>query len=526
MILSGAYDTVKKSLSVTDCECLHTENDELSVYVLTDSTDDISGLILSEYSRLGAGCASVIPETFIAVIYDKKQQTLFAFSDITTSPLDLYYTVNDSKLYFSTSLKKLLKSSGCERKLSISSAKEFLTNGFVFGAPTLIENVYKIASGYMLVACADDISQINYEYKTPEYKGSDAEEELLPVMRENVKKLIDEDGDIFIPLSSGFDSNLVLDTVLACVDKEINAFTVGGKTGRSEIETVKENVADIKQVKLHTVTVDETYFDKFSDIVWRLDGCVFEVGVFLQYALASALSESGAKNLICGEYADQILSCFYNDSLKRATGGKVKKNEKFFMYADPYVTGNMIILKKSAKMLDSFGITGRYPFARNNIAPVAGKIRNKNGTSKKLYKEKCREVFRPNIVKNLQKIGGSTSNQAILSQEGYEKLREILNSNQLLKKINSEGGETVVSARSYKLRLRQAFEWLYGDIKECGVAGGLKKTKSTLQSKGMSKELKELYLLIFNELFIGDSFDKAADSESAVYTTSEILRKL
>ncbi len=523
MILSGIYDFDSRLNTVSESTCQIFDGADLTVYVLTDSDDDIAQTVAENYSENGACCIQNIPQLFIAVVYDKINKVLHAFCDITTSPFDLYYTVNNNRLYYSTSLKKLLIESNIKRELNIDSANEFLINGFVMGKETLIENVEKIQSGYELTADGKDIGNIKFEYKTPECSAEDPEEELLPEMRKNIESLIEYGSDVYIPLSSGFDSNLVLDTVLSKSSGTVNAFTVGGKVGRSEIDTVKENVADIQQVKLHTVTVDEEYFNNFTDIVWRLDGSVFESGVFLQYALAKAVSNSGAKSLICGEYADQILSVYYENSMKRVLDNKLKKNEKIFMYADPFITGNMIILKKSCKMLDSFGVSGKYPFARNNISPVAKKVRYKNKADKKLYKEKCKKQFRPVIIKNLKKIGGTTSNTAVISEENYELLKKKLDTDKTLNKIKSLCSEAMVTPYSYRLRAKQALTRIISDMKENGVKAGIKEGKAALQNKSMGKELKELYLLIFIELFISGKYDDSFENPDAPISTGDFF---
>ena len=106
------------------------------------------------------------------------------------------------------------------------------------------------------------------------------------------------------------------------------------------------------------------------------------------YGLANALKSNGARHSICGEYADQILSSEYIKSYNRYSIGKISSCEKLSLHIDPYVLGNLVILKKSGLMLNSFGIKGRYPFARQNIIPLSFSLRHLNGITKDFYKKR------------------------------------------------------------------------------------------------------------------------------------------
>ena len=103
-----------------------------------------------------------------------------------------------------------------------------------------------------------------------------------------------------MPLSNGYDSNLILHTIRSFINRRIHAFTIGGKKGRNEIPFVSNNLRSYNNIVHHTGIVDECIFEYFPDIVWRLDGTLYEGGVFLQYALSKLAREKGAYCMICG----------------------------------------------------------------------------------------------------------------------------------------------------------------------------------------------------------------------------------
>ena len=59
--------------------------------------------------------------------------------------------------------------------------------------------------------------------------------------------------------------------------------------------------------KTHTALTDKDTLSTLPDLVWRLEGAVYEVGNFLQYELNRTLAENGVKRIFCGECADQVL---------------------------------------------------------------------------------------------------------------------------------------------------------------------------------------------------------------------------
>lgn len=502
--LSGVYDTHKKNNKIDVSNCQTYENKDMAIYVVTDSMSDITKIIAEKYPLDGASCAGKIQALFIAMIEDKHSGKISIFNDLTSSMLNMYFTLRDNQVFYSTSLKWVLSNSKCSRELNEIAAAKFIKNGCIQNEETLVKNVFKLKENCELIIDGSNIEQRNYGYSFDEVDRNTAKKQLISTLQKNIVECIDDNEDAVIPLSNGFDSNLIMHTLLQR-QKNIKAFTIGGKTGRNEIEAVRNNVEGIKQVELNTVLVDNIFLENLTDIVWRLEGALFERGIILQYALAKTLKEAGADSLICGEYADQILSCKYVESIQDK---KVEEN--------PYTIGNLIILKKSGIMLNSFGIIGRYPFTRQNIIPLSLALRKDNGTDKVFYKKECKKIFTPKIAKSVKKVGGSTYNSAILSENNYTELKNIADNSELIKQIEylaleeetqSEKDEKSMNRRdviSYLLR-NYGFTTLLKKVTVRAVAK-IKRNDSTERVESNERKYNEvlakIYLLAFNELFI------------------------
>ena len=109
----------------------------------------------------------------------------------------------------------------------------------------------------------------------------------------------------YVALSSGHDTNLLL-FLLAGMHDAIRAFTVGGRLV-NEIDSTRKILASYPGCRGASRTVPASIAKSLPDIAWRLEGYVFERGVFLQYALAELLREAGGRCVVLGEGADQIV---------------------------------------------------------------------------------------------------------------------------------------------------------------------------------------------------------------------------
>lgn len=525
MHISGIYSLQNKTNTFLPCAAQHYADEEMELYVVNGVNDCFAAPFAMLYKEWGIACVNEVDEMFLAVVSDFRDSSIHIFADITTSALNVYYTVKDDKFYYSTSLKTLLKESGTPRNMNLRAAKAFLANGYVFGRETLVENVFKMQFGCEITAENGAVVQKHCPYKFHKVPCSEGKKALLPTIQKSVANCLDPHAGIFMPLSGGFDSNMILNAVRQITDQTVHAFTVGGKEeGKNEISAVKQNISHVQNVQLHESFVDTSFYSSLADIVWRLDGFVFESGVFLQYALARSAKENGAAYLICGEGSDETQSIYYWESLHRATNGEIQPNEKLYIYSDPFVGTNMLILKKSSLMLNSFGIVGKYPFKHKRVSEVAVSVAKLNGTGKKYYKKQCKKAFLPEITENLKTTGGTTGNASAVNASQMQNIERFLSGNALIAQI--EGYEHLIrtTQRTQMLRRKQYLERGWQEIKDSGLVAGMKKARSIGRKQEGAKLLKQAYLAIFYELFITGKYDEYFSCEAAPVKTEQIIK--
>lgn len=514
-LLCGVFDLISCNYS-DDSENVYSYcTEDANIYILgnvrinesTNSGEDI----LQAYRRHGTDLTNSLRGLYILVIYDKVLKAVSVFQDRTTSPLTLYYSVYKDKLFLSTSIKKILLKSDMERCFNDAVLPVFLINGFIYGKDTLIKGIYKIESFHMLQCSEKRISQIPVTYNLKTMSKGEAVDSWTSVLNSSIQNCIDNNKEINMPLSGGFDSNYIAYVIDTFQNLPINAFSIGGKFGKNELPVVSENVNYYKNVTLFSALTDNKTLQNMPDIVWRLEGAVFESGLFLQYALSKLVNEQEKHTLICGECADQVMNIYYLNE-NRIHPEKQNNKPLYYEFSEyPYIFGSYLILKKNGIIANSFDITTSYPYLDDDFVAIAFALRNINFKDKRVHNAICRESLPEQVYKNISKVGGSTECHSLFnSTQDIKTFFSRIESNHFYKKHNLV-------------------------ITECSAAHkeeqhGLQKTKTIIRNRLLNMlridrqerlagqyyleelKLKEylciLYLILFEELFLSGKYDK------------------
>lgn len=519
MEINGVYNLMSKQNLFFECDCWQSNGQSFEARVLCNEQYTNPQNLLNYIEQYN--CRKKLDEDglFLAVVYYKGQ--LYFFADSTTSQWVLYYTKIGDKVYYSTSLKKLLKSSGIKRYMDLIAAKGFLKNGIVLGNQTLVEGVKKLDAGEIIILKNGKIKSKHIRYSiTSSKKCSD----LIGTLRQSVNRYANNIENVYMPLSGGYDSNLILDT-LEKSNHTIDAFTVGGEIGKNEIQSVKNNIKTYKNITHHTCLANQTLFTKLAEIVWRLDGYVYERGVFLQYLLADLVSKNNGKTFICGECSDEHQHLLYKKEAKRVLHKKTfSPLETVNWMLQPYSQGNFIVMKKSSLMLNSFGIKSCYPFATKKFTDVAATFGKENLDGKQLYIKLLKKELPKDLYDGLIHAGGATSIEAIICQKDIDELHKIVAENDLINKIKNDTPDcyTPLWADFYELFLSEK-----GKTSIRLMKGYVKYTVKSILTKlnlyhnridrlddSLETDIKAYYLMLFSDLFLSDKVNYDFDSSN------------
>ena len=372
------------------------------------------------YSRMGLGFVAELGGIFAAFIFDENARKAYVVQGRYGSHLAIYYTRVGSSVFFSTSLKQLLKRARFERKLNSAAVADLLYYQFnVPNAPTLIEGVKKlIPTQYLAIDCRSGAVRTGFLKRTMETESPEvAKGALLESIQAEAGRIfsqLENKDSIAVPLSGGFDTNFMLHTLSTTTEASLNAFTIGGKEV-NEIPQTREIMKSYPNAKHVARVLDEEVVDLLPEIVWRLEGSVVGAGIFLAYELSKSIAESRHTSAFLSNCADQQLRGNPTYRLDR----RIKRHLKASFIGDIYqrITQRRLILdyyyemnwilRLSGTLLNSFGIQGIYPYLNQETETLASSL-GKLSIEKTFYKGEVKKAVGPEIAKSIARQPGKT----------------------------------------------------------------------------------------------------------------------
>jgi asparagine synthase (glutamine-hydrolysing) len=465
---------------------------------------------------------------YLLVIYHMRQNKLYLFQSIFGYGLPIYYVSDKQHFTISTSLKTLLKHVGIKRELDTETAAAFISAGLVYNERTLIKGVRKLVTHtYLEYNLALNKFSTNWcSNKLIKMEESIAKKNLVAGISENIQSIANKLNDkvFHSTITRGWDTNTILSQLKMVNHQKIKLYSVDGGNEFSEIEEVKEILTNSQNTELAVHEIDIKTLNRLPDIVWRYEGFVFEMGIFLRYDLASFLLKGNTKHIFVGSGADPVLDStmgpggnnayqqignpFYKSFLyglkKRIKGGVIgdfwfkyfktesaedhlrrkKFNPNFKVRFNTEIEYN---LKMHEILFNSFQLSGLYPFLNKNTVAAANSIRKLN-VKKAFYKEQMKVIFGDRVTSAIKKTG------------------KVLDTDRLY----FENREPLI-----KLLDKPIFEKIIG-------ASGINKIKQNPENyKSIITQLA--YLFIFDKLFISAEYDNSFDSEKLDITLDELI---
>ena len=371
------------------------------------------------YDKYGKRIYKFIDGIYSLFVIDYKINKIYVFQDYFGYNQCLYYFKDNKQICFSNELKSIILKNKNVWSINYESAKKFLKEGYICNENTLIEKIYKIPSKKYLEF---DMNTHKVTLKRYDYKVNKIPKIITPELYDNIfRKIctsnINNKDNISIALSSGYDTNYILYT-LNNSNFKIDAFSVGGSIGRNEVPDAKKIASMYKNVKFYSKLVNEETLNCYPEIVWILEGAVYESGIFLQYELAKMLNQNNKENIVLGECADQVLNYdFYHPLLEKIKKIKfcfpreIKKKFKglnYKPYKNTYDMASYKIIKKSGIIMNYFYVNPEYPYTRKKFIEISKKVSIKGDKQKKYHKEVINLLLPKAITSILKKIGGAT----------------------------------------------------------------------------------------------------------------------
>lgn len=378
--------------------------------------------ILALYNQYGKNLYKYLDGIYTVVIVDKIKKKLYVFQDFFGCNYSVYFFIDEKQLIVSNELKRIVLELDEELVLDEKSVKEFLVKGYIPNKHTLIRNINKIpGQKYLEVDLKNFKAKLNKSKLVLPFQSEEVTKDIYNKTFE--KSCMNCENPSSTTISSGYDSNYILNTIRKNYEGEISAFVIGGVIGRNEIPIAKTICEKYEKVNFYSRLVDGLTFNKFPEIVWALEGSVYESGIFLQYELAKLLKDCNITNITLGECADQVLDYELYHSIYAVIKKiefilpriikRIVKKVHFKPYKDVYEMASYKVIKKNGILLNYFNVSGDYPFLSKKFLAVAKKVSKKGDKSKSFHKEVVKSQLGEEIGSLLKKIGGATELKAL-----------------------------------------------------------------------------------------------------------------
>lgn len=394
------------------------------------------------YEKKGEKIFQYLDGIFTIFLWNEEKQKGYIIQDEHGFSTPLYFIKNQGLMLFSNSLKSLLielNKFNFNRELDIKASREFILQGnLIPNSKTLIKGIYKLIPNQKIIIDYKNNNIIlkKNQKKIKKINPYEARKQLLKSIEEHTNQLcLLSKKCIGTTISSGFDSNLIL-YFLYKNNKEITGITIGGEK-INEIPKALKCSQKYKNINHIVSQISNDKLNDFPDIVWRIEGAVFERGLFLQYETMKLIKTLGINCAFFGECADQQLDSFRTQ--KNLLKNKIEENLKNKRYIlkllnfykkmtnkqtikripkicnitinndyKNYDTIKDYILKKNGILANSFAIQSFYPFLNKKTSQITHSMTYRDSKSKKFYKKEVKKMISNNISRNFVKIGGST----------------------------------------------------------------------------------------------------------------------
>ena len=283
-------------------------------YIFASNTD--TEVILHSYIEWGIDFIDKLRGMFSIAIWDENLKKLFLIRDqFGIKPL--YYSADSNFFCFSSSIKSLINSKLVSNKRSSKSLTNYLLWGNTKDPDTIYDKIKSVEKGTYVVVDQNNnffikrYSDLIENIQNIEgYNFSDKDEAksyLKEIIHETVNYHLNSDANLGLALSSGLDSNLILDNIKPEFNEKIKTLTVDFNidgTIKDEIEIAKKFSLE-KKIFHKVVNLDQLNIKQELKYFFNEMDTPSNDG-FNTYILSKLAKDNNVKVLLTGIGADEI----------------------------------------------------------------------------------------------------------------------------------------------------------------------------------------------------------------------------
>jgi len=280
-------------------------------HVFTTRSD--SEILLHLYREKGANCLKLLRGEFAFVLFDRRQNLVFAARDrFGIKPL--FYAQHDGKLYFSSEIKGLL-AAGVPAEWNEHA---YVSRAFYLGDATLYKGIYSLSPGHYMIGVGGSVRTHKFwDFDYPETHGVDDpvdEENAVRVVHDALMEAIELRLRVDLPvafyLSGGLDSSAVLGMAASITGRALPAFTLSFvDLDEYNEEPQARRMAEHAGADFHPIAVTQNMLaERFEEALWHNELPFFNAHGVGKFVLSEAVQRAGYRVVLTGEGADEIFA--------------------------------------------------------------------------------------------------------------------------------------------------------------------------------------------------------------------------
>ncbi|MEJ6480385.1 asparagine synthase (glutamine-hydrolyzing) [Nostoc punctiforme UO1] len=293
-----------------------------------------SEIALHLYDEFGTQCLHHLRGEFAFVIWDKRNEVVFAARDrFGIKPL--YYTIYNSTLYIASEVKALF-AAGVPAHWDHESFWQD-TWGVLSSDRTLYANVHQVPPGYFLLASRSGIQLHSYwDFDYPQMNNSltihtseNYIEQLRYTLDEAIQLRLRADVPVGCYLSGGLDSSAVLGMAAARSSEPMQAFTIAFEEGIYNEEAIARETATYCGANIQVIPIrQQDIAENFADAIWHCEMLSINANTTAKYLLSRAARDAGYKVVLTGEGSDEIFGGYVHFRQDKILSNQEGENEE------------------------------------------------------------------------------------------------------------------------------------------------------------------------------------------------------